>query len=563
MRSGAVGPLRSFLPRLVLLAVPAGLGLIAIRLRPEVLRDVLQRSEFWVLEALFACVVVTTLTEARRLRIDRGLVLWAAAIGVAATLLTASVAPRTNRIFYDEQIYQGVAQNLTDMHLAQMCNDGTLESGRLRCWQGEFNKEPSGYPYLLSLVYRIIGVRAAAAFYFNNVVAGLTAFLVVVLGQLLFQETRVAVLSGLVLALLPMQLWWTNTAAAEPSAALMTAAAVLTAVHFTRVRTTSSLAWTVAVTAFTTTLRPESLLALPLVAVVVLLLAPDEIRRPSLWWAAAAGALLCLPAVLHLMSVRNETWGAPVAPFGWQFVQSNLSPNFWFYLGKDERFPIIIALAAALGLSGPRQVRRQILLLSVYFLLFWGVFVAFYAGSYYYGADVRYSLLSHVPLALLAGMGLTRSADLLSRWCPPRMAFASMVGITLLQFSWHAPVSRSIGEEAWAARADVTYARRFVQLLPPNSIVLTHNPSLFHVWGVSAAQLSLGQTAPAYVRDQFFDRYSGGVYLHWGFWCNVSDAVQTAFCTSTLNRFKSEQIASERERSYEYRLYRLARPESP
>jgi len=546
-----------------LLAVPAGLGFLALRLPPDVLREMLRRWEFWLLEALFACVAVTTLVEAKRLPITRRLALWAAVVGAAATLLTASVAPRTNRIFYDEQIYQGVAQNLTDLHLAQMCNDGTLESGRLQCWQGEFNKEPNGYPYLLSLVYRIAGVRADAAFYFNNLVAGLTAFLVVVLSQLLFADTRGAVLSGLVLALLPMQLWWTNTASAEPSAALMTAAALIAAVHFARVRTTSALAWTVAVTAFATTLRPESVLALPLVAVAVLLLAPGELRRRRIWWAAAAGASLCLPTVLHLMSVRHETWGAPAARFGWQYVKTNLPLNSWFYLGHDERFPVLIALAAFLGLVGSRHARLEALLLGMYFLSFWGVFVPFYAGSYYYGADVRFSLLSHVPLVLLAGMGLTRAADVLSRWCSRRTALAAVVVATLVQFSWSLPVSRSVGEEAWAARADVTYAKRFSQLLPPHSVVLTHNPSLFHVWGISAAQMSLGLTVPGYVREQLFNRYAGGVYLQWGFWCNVDDPVQTTFCRSMLNGFQSEQIASARERSYQYRLYRLVRSESP
>ena len=64
------------------------------------------------------------------------------------------MAPRTNRIFYDEQIYQNIGQNLADLRRAQMCNDGTIEDGRLRCSSGEYNKQPYAYPHLLSLVYR-------------------------------------------------------------------------------------------------------------------------------------------------------------------------------------------------------------------------------------------------------------------------------------------------------------------------------------------------------------------------------------------------------------------------
>jgi hypothetical protein len=61
-----------------------------------------------------------------------------------------------------------VGRNSSDLHRAQMCNDGRLEYGRLQCVQSEYNKEPSGYPYLLSLVYRVAGVSDAAAFRFNN-----------------------------------------------------------------------------------------------------------------------------------------------------------------------------------------------------------------------------------------------------------------------------------------------------------------------------------------------------------------------------------------------------------
>ena len=46
------------------------------------------------------------------------------ALGVG---LTVGVAPRTNRIFYDEQIYQNVGQNLADLRRAQMCNDGAVD----------------------------------------------------------------------------------------------------------------------------------------------------------------------------------------------------------------------------------------------------------------------------------------------------------------------------------------------------------------------------------------------------------------------------------------------------
>jgi hypothetical protein len=122
------------------------------------------------------------------------------------------------------------------------------------------------------------------------------------------------------------------------------------------------------------------------------------------------------------------------------------------------------------------------------------------------------------------------------------------------------PLIRAIGEEAWAARADVRYAKEFSQRLPPNSIVLTHNPSMFHVWGINAAQLSLAKTDSDYVKEQVFRRYAGGVYMHWNFWCNVTDPVQQSFCRDALTSFPHQLIDEKQEQDYRYALYRLDRP---
>jgi hypothetical protein len=94
------------------------------------------------------------------------------------------------------------------------------------------------------------------------------------------------------------------------------------------------------------------------------------------------------------------------------------------------------------------------------------------------------------------------------------VATAGVCGALLLQASWYLPRVRAVGEEAWAARADVAYARAFPRTLPANAIVLTHNPGMFHVWGANAAQLSIAAGDPQYVRNELSRRYAGGVFIH-------------------------------------------------
>lgn len=522
------------------------------------LRQFLVNWQFWILEVQFALVVVTTIVEAPRLTIRRSVVIAGLVLAAGTWLLTSTAVPRTSRIYYDEQIYQGVGRNLSDLHRAQMCNDGNVEYGRLECWHGEYNKEPYGYPYMLSLVYRAAGVSEGAAYRFNNVVAGLAVLVTVLLADLLFRDFWIAILSGLVLAVLPMQLTWSGSAAAEPSAALWCAAAALAAVHFARARTTGALAWTIAVSAFAMTVRPECLLIVPVIALAILLLAPDEVRRARFWLAGAAGAAMSTLTILHMIAVRHEGWGTAGPSMSWQFAVRNFPINFWFYFA-DERFSTVCGLAAIAGLVMKGRIRERALLLA-YFLAFWTVFVFFYAGSYNYGADVRYSLMSYVPIAILAGAGLGRIGESWrARWpgrWTDRRVFGSIAAVVVFQFLWYLPLVRATGEEAWAARADVKYARSFAQNLPPNSFVLTHNPNMFHVWNVGAGQISMVTTDRGRA-EQLFARYTGGVYLHWNFWCNVQDRVQNSFCRAALDIFPHDPVASFRERDYEYVLYRL------
>jgi hypothetical protein len=89
--------------------------------------------------------------------------------------------------------------------------------------------------------------------------------------------------------------------------------------------------------------------------------------------------------------------------------------------------------------------------------------------------------------------------------------------------------------------------------------VLTHNPGMFHLWGVNAGQMSL-ITANASYATFLATRYTGGVYLHWNFWCNVDDPIQQAFCRQAIALRPVEMVREYRERDQRYALYRIGAP---
>jgi hypothetical protein len=334
----------------------------------------------------------------------------------------------------------------------------------------------------------------------------------------------------------------------------------MAAIAFTRSRRTSVLWWAGVLAVFAAQFRPESVLVWPIVVVIVLAARPGEILRARFWTVATACLGLAAVLVAHVVAVSGEGWGTTGDRVSLDFVRENLAVNGWFYIW-DERFPALYSGLAVFG-AVVAGIRRAIPPL-VYFAAFWGIFLLFYAGSYSYGADVRYSLMTYPPLAMLAGVGAVSVARGLASsraWSMLRSAVAVAAGLAVA-FLWFLPGVRSTGEEAWGARADVRFARDAASALPPNAIVLTHVPTMFHVWGVNAAQLSLATTDTEYVRGRLFSRYAGGVYVHWSFWCNVTDPVQHRYCTESLDRFPNRLVRESREREYRYAFYQLSPPE--
>ena len=523
------------------------------------LREHLKAGQFWSLEVCLFLVVTTGgfILKGVVRELDRTDLTRMAVLATVAVSLTLFVAPRTNRIFYDEQIYQSIGQNLADLKLAQVCNEGGVQDGRLKCASGEYNKQPYAYAHLLSVAYRLTGVHDATAFVVNAAAMAVTVCAVYVLVWLLFRDRTAAFFAGLVLALTPHQIIWSATAAVEPTASMAAVLALVCAAYYARTGETAALGGLAVCAAYAIQFRPESILVLPVAGLLTWPRLRTELARPHGWWIGLLFLALASVHIAHLFAVRHVDWGTSQARFSLSYVRDNLRVNGWFYLA-DERFPAAFTLLALSGLT-MSAFRRERFAMALYFLLYFGIDLMFYAGSYNYGADVRYSLLTYPPIAVFAGLGAARIARFLTRCGLP--ARTVMVTAMAFLFLSYAPVVRGTTEEAWAARADVRFARLFAQELPPNSYVLTHNPGMFQLWGDSAGQLPLIVQNPAYVR-YLSGRYTGGVFIHWNFWCNVQDPVHPEFCRRALELGTVELVREYRERDQRFALYRITRPPS-
>jgi len=586
-------------PFILLLLYGAVAGLLAFCVwkvpRAEI-PDLLKSWVPWNLRGNFLFLVAGVLLCGRELRAAAGSLrnLRGAALAglvLAAFLMVCFVAPRTGRIFYDEQIYTHIGQNMALADRAGFCNYGTFEYGEFTPRWVEYNKQPNGWPFLISLVFQALGVREIYAYLLNNLLF---------CGSLLLAFFLARRLSGgsffsgfcatLVLALIPHNLQWSNTCTVEPSASFFTGLAVLFTVLFFQTGRTRYLFLLGVTLPLVCQMRTESLLTGLWVLAAFLVLNPREMLRGRFWATGLVAFFFLVPHLLHLYAFGDHSWGAEGARFSMEFFPENLKMNGLYFLSNRD-FPLLFTVLFAAGLVSVKCPARWRFLLVFWFLLFWGVFLVYYAGGYRYGADVRYALVAYLPFSVLAGLGAgwlqARIAGLipgsgapLERGAargsmPPAgraggppgdggrglfFATALIVALILFSFLWHLPLVRQEGWEAWASRYDVRIAQRFMDRMPERSIVLTQTPSVFLLREKNAIQAYAGAHYPVLIHDLMV-RYEGGVYFHHGYWCNTQDKIQDWICRKIESRYDLEPVDRAREQDYEYILYRMKRKE--
>jgi len=488
-------------------------------------------------------------------------------IAISGLLLTMFVAPQTHKIYFDEDIYLNIGQNIACLKKAGMCNDGRVLYDEYTCNRLEYNKEPNAWPYLLSIMFKIFGTNHVVGYLLNNFFWFLSILTVFFICYTLFKDEKAALFAALIISLIPEGIIWSNTTAVETSSALFAGIAFLSVVIFVRYPKKEFLFLTSFLISFSFQFRPESILILLPIFLCVLFIVPKELIKTRTYYFFLLIMILATPHLIHLYAVKGESWGASGAKFSFSYFYENFIVNFFFYF-KNIRFPAIFSYFCCIGLIVPQiQIEQQKntylfynkekLAIFVWLLAFWGIFVFFYAGSYNYGADVRFSLLSYMPISILAGFGISN----IQRWFQEKWNIKwinhSIIIIILINFISFIPYIRSVRQEAWGARFDHNYSEIMANKIPAHSIILTHNPTIFLLFGQNATQASIALYEEDYIK-QLFEQYTGGVYFHYNYWCNVDDLQQKAFCQNILNKYYHSQIMSFSEQKYKYKLFKLS-----
>ena len=479
----------------------------------------------------------------------------------------AFLTHQTHRIYYDEDIYANVGQNIALANQTGYCNYGTFEYGEYFPHWISYNKEPSGWPFLISLSFQLLGVDETYAFFLNNLLFSMGVLIAFFITWHLTESFLASFLAGLSYVVIPHNLIWCNTVAAEPSAAVFVGLCVLSLVIYLKSGRKRHLYVMVTLIPMACQMRLESMLILGWILLVFLWVAPRLFFNRKLWTFGLLTSVFLLPHFLHFYAVSGDSWGAPGSKFSLEFLAHNFDTNGIYYL-NNQLFPLSITVLALVGLCCPQKGRQWQWLIFFWFLPFWGIFLFFYAGSYTYGADVRFALLSFMPLAILAGMGggwignkLVKAGQangMGSTGTAGKKILVSslMVLIPAFSFLQFMPLVRRVGQEAWGARYDHQYAKDFVEMLPERSIVLTQNPTMLLLWQQNAIQTYAGINNPDLIKT-LLAKYQGNVYFHYNYWCNTQNERNIRLCRGIRDRYDLEEVAKTFEQDYEYGLYKM------
>lgn len=531
-------------------------------------RALVPTSTVWGMHACVVAIAAGFTAVARPLYVLLGRRRAFTALGlIVAGWCACGLAPEVSRIFFDEHIYMQIGQTIAHTGRAEAADYARADYGKFEMIAPTVNKQPNGLPYLLSWIYRFVGVSDSASHFLNRALTGVAAAALYA-GLALVPwalPAGAALAAALLFLATPLVLWWGHTVAVEPGAVATAAFAFFAACLHARLRdrptaqglpaTALLLAGAIAFAAY---FRPESLLVFPVAAAVLWSTDDRFIEDLSAWGALLLGTALTVPTLLHLWSMRTESWGATDGRrFGAGFVGKNFVSNGGYFL--DSRwFPVagtVLALLGALWLL--KRNRTAGLALGLWFAIAWGIFVLFYAGGYYYGVSSRYGVVSCAPVAIFMGIGLAALYARLPR-SPLLVGALATVGVINWAAALHyVPTRQREGSEA---QRDAEFVGRAARAIPDGSLVISPDPCMWLLQGRNASQFFTIDHQLHHELRELANQFPGGVYVHWSFWHNAEPTLARD-TAQLLADAHALELLHERNNAHTLALFRVDTPE--
>lgn len=490
------------------------------------MNDILIR---WLPYSLELIVVIALLSSTSLLKSTfkkPELILW-----ILISLSLVLTVPLTHRLFFDEDIYLAIGQNMALQNQAQLCTFGTFNFGDFECLVGELNKQPHGLSAWYSLLYRLLPdphwIHLVGLF-----MVSFGSVMLFQIGRGLGLSQGISAIAGL-LPWTSSTMWqWSPTTSAEPLAFVLILVFLRIAFSAESNRRLGQIAL-ITLAAWLATLRWE----LGFLSLFMLLFIPIHWDRKKQFIAVGIFGVLLIPHALQFLQIRHDSWGAdPGTPrFGWVHVMPNLLTNLKYYISASKFNPLVLLLVIGAFWEMEKKI---IFFLGACFVYLFAFYLPFYAGSYEYGADVRFAIPAQAFLYVLATGGLLSWTSFLGTRFPREHTWI-LSGLFGYMIIGALPYARSVGQEAWLARNDHNMVNQTT--LPNPGLVFSHHPSLFLLKKMSSAQMEYLLDSDEKVRE-YVQTYRT-LYYHRNYWCTVYEENESKnICDRIEEKFKLSPI---------------------
>lgn len=499
------------------------------------------------------------------------------------------VAP-SEQLYFDENIYQGIALNILHHGNALWCQYGT---GYLRqCYSNSVYHDPVGSALFLAIAFWIFGVSTGTAYGLELLIGVLSIVAVFLLASVVLDRKNIAIFSATIFALMPELFIWSRTQSDFdlPFMMLSIFAFFFFAVYAKRPnsKTLSIFLFSLLLTVYA---RMEAILLLGPFLILYFTFGGESLRKtfgermhmllnnvnnnPKFLALIIIFVMLLLPQLYYIsLELQNPDYNQANTSqqlFSITNFLNNGRSNLDFLAGGlngvsyyPAQFPPEITLLAIIGLllfTFDKKYKNRlgiILLLLLWFFVYFIFYSFFYAGSAAFGVDSRFLLQLLPSLSLLAALGVYELAVLSkhSKFKVIRYATYCIVIAALIFYPFISALPiLTITQQNMPQQHVIAPALNFIYgnygKVPQNCLVFSFTPDVWYALNRSSAQIGyLGNS------NGMSKNYSCFVF-DYGYWCVVPSYHSTT-CQDALNRYSLSVISTDKTAAgYNTTLYRI------
>jgi hypothetical protein len=493
------------------------------------------------------------------------------------------------QLYFDENIYQGIAINMLKNGNALWCQYGTGDL--THCYVNALYHDPVGWSAFIAIAFGIFGIGTSTSYNLELLAGAASIVIIFILSSLLVKRKEFAVISTFALAMMPQLFIWSRTQADLDLPMMMFAELsfflFLVFVKRKSIYSLAAFAFSVDLLSY---MRIEAMLLVGVFTVLFITFGDGGIittireriaeLRKSIESNTAVLSVLLIFIILLVPQIYYITVEAQNPSYGQSSNESvlslanfnkNINTNLSFVFGQingvnvyPTAFHYTITPLAILGgvlLAFDKKIRNRfgmLLLLSFWFLSYFIFYTAFYAGSALYGVDSRFMLQLLPAACMLAAFAILRISDFASwlvlRYNTKKVQIGKGVFISAMTISSLALLvypftllipavaiaPSSMPQQSVILKAINTFYSEY-NAVPQNCLVFSFTPDIWFEVNRSSAQIDYLTGANSTLKNSI-KQYSCAV-LDYGYWC-VVPPYHESVCKNAVENFRLENLTS-------------------